>query len=68
MSENLEVRTNVIVLTLPSFHLGCLYFEFEAHVLLLYKLFLLRCFCGLYDLNSLSFFFFLQTQAFTLEP
>ena len=33
-----------------------------------YKLFPLRCFCGLYDLNSLSISFFLWTQAFTLEP
>ena len=34
----------------------------------LYKLFPLRYFCGLYDLNSLSFSFFLWTQALTFEP
>ena len=34
----------------------------------LYKLFPLRYFCGLYDLNSLSFSFFHWTQAFILEP
>ena len=34
----------------------------------LYKLFPLRYFCGLYDLNSLLFSFFLWTQAFTLKP
>ena len=50
---------NLIVLTLPVvyFHSGCLCFEFEAHVLLFYNLSLLRCFCGLYDLNSYRYFF-----------
>ena len=66
MSENLEAY-NILLSTRSFFLIKLSMFWVWGTCHPLYKLFPLHCFCGLYDLNSLSFSFFLQTQAFTLK-